>query len=87
MRRVGQAVLVLAVAGGVAMCSKKDLKDETNDVVKAQNEAAEQAVETPGDTAAVRQKAEKVIEEQKDVQKAMKQELKEKGIPDSTASR
>lgn len=83
-RKIGEAVLILAMAAGAAMCGRKDLDKETEDVVKAQNEAARQAVETPRDTAKVRDKAEKVIEEQKDVQKAMQEELKEKHIPATT---
>jgi len=69
-------VLMLAACEG-----KKDLNDEIDDVVKAQQEAAEQAAEHPSDTAEVRRKAEKVIEEQRDVQKVLPESVAAQHVP------
>lgn len=88
MRRntIGKVLLVALLTAGVAVCGKKDLEEETEDVLEEQQEAANRAVRTPEDTAAIRREAQDVEEEQKDVQEAMKEELKEKNIPATTTS-
>lgn len=81
---IGKIALVTALTAGVAVCGKKDLEEETEDVIEEQQEAAQTAVESPGDTAKIREEALEVEEEQKDVQKAMKEELEDKNIPSTT---
>lgn len=81
---VGKVLLIAALTGGVAVCGKNDLEDETEDVIEEQQEAAQTAVESPGDTAKIREEARDVEEEQRDVQKAMKEELEDKNIPNTS---
>ena len=83
-KRLGEALLIAALTAGVAFCGKNDLEDETEDVIEEQQEAVDQAAETPQDTAAIRRESEDVVEEQKDVQDAMKDELEDKNIPATT---
>jgi hypothetical protein len=77
-------VLGLALAGLVALGAcrgKKDLNEEIDDVVKAQEEAATQAAKHPSDTAETRRKAEKVIEEQRDVQRVLPESVAAQHVP------
>ena len=83
-RRLGQFLLIGALTAGVAVCGKSDLEEEQDDVVEAQQEAAEQAERTPGDTAAIREKGNEVVEEQREAKEALQEELEEKNIPSST---
>ena len=83
--RMAKVVLVVVLASGVAYCGEKDLEDEVEDVLEEQQEAADQAVETPTDTAKIREEGQEVEAAQKDVQEAMKRELEEKGIPTTTS--
>ena len=76
---LGTALAGLVVLG--ACEGKKELNEEIDDVVKAQEEAAKQASEHPSDTAEVRRKAEKVIEEQRDVQKVLPESVAAQNVP------
>lgn len=84
--RIGKILLIAAMTAGAAACGEKDLEDEMEDVIEEQNEAARQAEETPTDTARIRMEAQDVEEEQRDVQDAMQEELKDKGIPTTTSN-
>lgn len=81
---IGRVLVIAALTAGVAVCGKKDLEEETEDVLEEQQEAANRAARTPEDTAAIRREAEDVEKEQRDVQEAMRQELKDKNIPNTT---
>jgi hypothetical protein len=83
---VAQLLVLTALAGTSAACGKDDLEDETQEVIDAQQEAAEVADEKPQDTAAIRDAGNQVIEEQREAADAMREELKDKGI-DTTARR
>ena len=82
--RIARVLLITALTGAVAYCGKNDLEDEMEDVIEEQQEASDQAIQTPNDTARIRQEAKDVEEEQRDVQDAMKEELEDKGIPATT---
>jgi hypothetical protein len=74
-----------AFAALSAACAKDDLEEESQEVIDAQQEAADVAAKHPQDTAAIRDAGNQVIEEQREAADAMRKELKEKGL-DSTAS-
>jgi hypothetical protein len=80
----GQVFGLCAFAAVTAMCARDDLEDETEDVVEAQQEAAEVAEENPGDTAAIREAGEEVIDEQREAAQQMQRELRDAGIPNDT---
>jgi hypothetical protein len=80
-----QVLALSAFAATTAMCAKDDLEEETQEVIDAQEEAADVATENPRDTAAIREAGEDVIEEQREARKEMREELKEKGL-DTTAT-
>jgi hypothetical protein len=86
MKWIARVFALTAFAAVTAVCSKDDTEDATDDVVEAQQEAAKVAEERPGDTAAIREAGQEVIEEQREAAATMKQELKEKGL-DTTAAR
>jgi uncharacterized protein YoxC len=79
--KVWTGVALATVAVLVGCQGKKDLNEEIDDVVKAQEEAAKQVQKTPSDTAEIRRKAEKVIEEQRDVQKVLPESVAKQHIP------
>jgi hypothetical protein len=80
MKHVAQVFALSAFAALTAVCGKSDLEEETDDVVEAQQEAAKVAEERPGDTAAIRDAGEEVVEEQREAASEMREELKDKGI-------
>lgn len=86
MKWLAQAFMLSALTAVTAMCARDDLEEETDEVIEAQQEAADVAAENPQDTAAIREAGNEVIEEQREAAKAMREELKEKGI-DTTAAR
>jgi hypothetical protein len=75
-----QALALALFAGVTAMCSKDDLEEESQEVIDAQQEAADVAAERPGDTAAIREAGRDVEEEQREAAQKMRQELREKGL-------
>jgi hypothetical protein len=83
MKWVAQVFALSAFAAFTAVCSRDELEDETDDVVEAQQEAARVAAESPGDTAAIREAGEEVVDEQREAGRAMRQELKDKGLDSS----
>jgi hypothetical protein len=85
LKWIGQVLGLCAFAAFTAVCSNDELEDETDDVVEAQQEAAKVAEERPGDTAAIREAGQEVVEEQREAAAEMREELKEKGL-DSTAT-
>jgi len=83
MRRKKLVLQVLALAGFAAtsaMCAKDDLDEETQEVLDAQQEAADVAAERPGDTAAIRKAGQQVEEEQREAAQQLREEVKEKGL-------
>lgn len=82
---LAQICALSAMAAMTAMCAKDDLEEETQEVIDAQQNAADVAQDRPGDTAAIREAGNDVIEEQREAAKEMKEELKEKGL-DTTAT-
>jgi hypothetical protein len=68
----------------IPACGEKDVDDEIDDVHEEQEEAANRAVRTPGDTAKIREEAEDVIDEQKDVQDAVRREVEDQDLPVTT---
>ncbi len=80
----GQVLGLCAFGAVTAMCARDDLRDETDDVVEAQQEAARVAEENPQDTAAIREAGEDVIEEQREAAQEMRRELRDAGIADDT---
>ena len=83
LRQVAWTGLVALTAAGLAGCGGNDLEDEMDDVIEEQQEAAERAVETPEDTAAIRREGQDVEQEQREVKEAMRNELKDKGLTSS----
>ena len=79
-RMVLQAMALAALAATTAVCGKDDLEEETQEVIDAQQEAAEVARERPGDTAAIREAGREVEEEQREAAKELREEVKEKGL-------
>jgi hypothetical protein len=82
--------LVLTAAlliGSLPACAEKGVDEEIDDVLEEQQEAANRAVRTPGDTAKIREEAEDVLEEQKDVQDAVRREAAEKDVPATTTQK
>jgi hypothetical protein len=75
-----QVFALVALASTTAMCESDDLEDETEEVIDAQQEAAEVAEENPGDTAAIREAGQEVEEEQREAASAMREALEEKGV-------
>jgi hypothetical protein len=86
MKRVAQVFAFTAFAAVTAMCGENEAEDAQEDVVEAQQEAAKVADERPGDTAAIREAGQEVIEEQREAATEMRQEMKDKGV-DSAAIR
>ena len=84
MKWIAQVFALSAFAAVTAVCSDNDLEDEQDDVVEAQQEAAKVAEERPGDTAAIREAGQEVIEEQREAAGEMREELRDRGL-DSTA--
>lgn len=80
LKWIAQALVLSAFATVATACAKDDLEEETDEVVEAQQEAAEVAEENPQDTAAIRDAGNQVIEEQREAAGAMREELKEKGL-------
>jgi hypothetical protein len=81
---IAQVLALTAFAATTAMCAKDDLEEETQEVIDAQQEAADVATENPQDTTAIRKAGEEVIEEQREAAKELREEVKEKGL-DTTA--
>lgn len=80
---VAQIFVLSAFAAFTAVCSRDELEDETDDVVEAQQEAAKVAEERPGDTAAIREAGQEVVDEQKEAAREMRKELRDQGIDSS----
>lgn len=74
-------VLALSVFAAVtAACGGDTLKEETQDVIDAQEQASEIADEHPRDTASIRRAGEEVINEQREAARAMREEVREEGL-------
>lgn len=80
----GQVLGMCALAAITAMCARDDLRDETDDVIEAQQEAARVAEEKPQDTAAIREAGKRVIDEQREAAQQMQRDLRDAGIADDT---
>ena len=83
LKQFARVTMIALLATGVAYCGGNDLEDEMDDVVEEQQEAADQAAETPMDTAAIRREGQDVEQEQREVKEAMRNELKDKGLTSS----
>ena len=87
MRRHWAYALAAGLAIGITACEgEKDLNEEIDDVVEAQEEAARQVAEDPMDTAEARRKAEQVIEEQRDVQRVLPESAAARNVPRTVPS-
>ncbi len=80
MKWWAQVFALCAFASVTAMCARDDLEEETDEVIEAQEEASRVADENPGDTAAIRDAANEVVEEQREAAAKMREELKDKGL-------
>lgn len=87
MKWIAQVVVLTLVAGATAMCARDELEDETEDVLEAQREAAEVQAQDPTDTAEIRDAAQEVIEEQREAARALREEVRDKGLDTLSTTR
>ena len=85
-RKFAQLLALCAFAAVSAACEKDDLEEETQEVIDAQQEAADVAAENPQDTAAIREAGNEVIEEQREAAEEMREEVKKKGLDTLTTT-
>ena len=79
-RKFAMLLALCAFTAVSAACEKDDLEEETQEVIDAQQEAADVAAENPQDTAAIRKAGNEVIEEQREAAKELREEVKDKGL-------
>ena len=79
-KKFAQVLALCAFAAMSAACEKDDLEEETQEVIDAQQEAADVAADDPQDTAAIRDAGNQVIEEQREAANELREEVKKKGL-------
>lgn len=80
LKNLGRIFGLCLVAAATAMCAGDTVEEETQDVIDAQQRAAEIAEDNPQDTAAIRRAGEEVINEQREAARATRKELQERGL-------
>jgi uncharacterized protein YcfL len=85
-RKFAQLLALCAFAMVGAACEEDDLEEETQEVIDAQQEAADVAAENPQDTAAIRDAGNAVIEEQREAAQELRKEVRDKGLDTLTTT-